>query len=158
MLKPSLKAQLELYAEFHRHPMNRLTHKIAIPLIVFHVIAMLSWVSLGNRVSTLVGVPLHLGHLAYLLVIGWYLRLDARLATLMALLFAMCFPVAAVTPRATVIALAVIGWVVQLAGHLVWEKRSPAFLTNLLQALIGPLFFVAVLVGFWPPRRAEVTA
>jgi len=38
----------------------------------------------------------------------------------------------------------------QLAGHVVWEKNSPAFLQNLLQALVGPLFFVAVLTGEWP--------
>ena len=64
----------------------------------------------------------------------------------MALLMALCFPLAAVTPRPLVLAIALVGWAIQLAGHLVWEKRSPAFLANLLQALIGPLFFVAALV------------
>ena len=60
---------------------------------------------------------------------------------------------AAVTPRPLVLAIALLGWAVQLAGHLVWEKRSPAFLANLLQALIGPLFFVAALVGLTDAKR-----
>jgi uncharacterized membrane protein YGL010W len=36
----------------------------------------------------------------------------------------------------------------------VWEKNQPAFLKNLLQALVGPLFFAAALTGEWP-RRSE---
>ena len=50
--------------------------------------------------------------------------------------------------------IAIAGWLTQLAGHVVWEKRSPAFLTNLFQALIGPLFFVATLTGDFPPRAS----
>src|SRR5579859_1504798 len=48
MLNPKLKAWFTEYADYHRHPTNRLTHKIAIPLIVFQVIAMLDWVHLAN--------------------------------------------------------------------------------------------------------------
>ena len=76
----------------------------------------------------------------------------------MAVLLALCFPLAAITPGPVVIALAVVGWVVQLAGHAVWEKNRPAFATNLLQALIGPLFFVAVLTGVWRPAQAPQAA
>ena len=154
MLRPALADQLHLYAEYHRHPLNQLTHKLAIPLIVFHSIAMLSWLSLG----TPFGLSLNLGQVVYLAVIAWYFSLDARLAVLMALLFGLCFPLAAVTPRPVVIGLAIFAWLVQLAGHFIWEKRSPAFLTNLFQALIGPLFFVAVLVGVWPASRVEARA
>jgi len=152
MLKPALAAHFRKYAEFHRHPVNRLTHQIAVPLIVFHIVAMLSWVTLAAPYGWLLTV----GHMVAAAVVAWYLSLDFRLGVLMALLYALCFPIAAVTPKSVVIALAVIGWSIQLAGHLVWEKRSPAFLTNLLQALIGPLFFVAVAVGVWPTERASV--
>lgn len=145
-LKPALVEQLRLYDESHRHPTNRLTHKVAIPLIVFHIIAMLSWIPLGSPF----GHALTLAHVAYVAAIVWYFALDARLGVLMALAYAVCFPIAAVTPKALVVAIAIVGWLVQLAGHLVWEKHQPAFFTNLLQALIGPLYFVAVLVGLWP--------
>lgn len=152
MLKPALAAHFRKYAEFHRHPVNRLTHQIAVPLIVFHIVAMLSWVTLAAPY----GWSLTVAHVLVAAVVAWYLSLDLGLGVLMALLYALCFPLAAVTPRSAVIAMAVVGWLIQLAGHVVWEKRSPAFLTNLLQALIGPLFFVAVTVGVWPPERASV--
>ena len=145
MLKPKLRALFVEYADCHRHPMNRLTHKIAIPLIVFHIVAMLTWIPL----FTVAGVQVNAAHVAYLAAIGWYFSLHVRLGVTMALLFAICFPLAAVTPWPAVVAIAVAGWLVQLAGHVVWEKRSPAFLRNLLQALVGPLFFVAILTGDW---------
>ena len=38
--------------------------------------------------------------------------------------FAICFPLGWVTPPWAVIAIAVVAWTIQFAGHLVWEKRS----------------------------------
>lgn len=144
-MNPKLRALFEEYEEVHRHPMNRLTHKIAIPLIVFHIVAMLSWIPLG-RVG---GFELNLAHLAYLATVAWYFGLSVKLAVVMAVLFALCFPLASVVSWPVVVAIAVVAWVIQLAGHVVWEKRSPAFVRNLLQALVGPLYFVAILLGDW---------
>ena len=45
-MSPTLQRLFVEYADSHRHPTNRLTHKIAIPMIVFHIIAMLDWVKL----------------------------------------------------------------------------------------------------------------
>jgi uncharacterized membrane protein YGL010W len=42
----------------------------------------------------------------------------------------------------TLIALFVIGWVVQFIGHGFFEKRAPALLDNLLQAVVLAPFFV----------------
>lgn len=144
-MNPKLRALFEEYEEVHRHPMNRLTHKIAIPLIVFHIVAMLSWIPLG-RVG---GFELNLAHLAYLAAVAWYLGLSVKLAVVMAVLYALCFPLAAIVSWPVVVAIAVVAWLIQLAGHMVWEKRSPAFVRNLLQALVGPLYFVAILLGDW---------
>jgi uncharacterized membrane protein YGL010W len=149
VLSPKLTRYFEEYTDYHRHPTNRLTHKIAIPLIVFHVIAMLTWVRLGE----VEGVTLTLGHVAWVLSALWYLSLDLRLGVVLTVLFALCFPLAATTPAWAVWVIAVAGWTIQLAGHMVWEKRAPAFLTNLVQALIGPMFFVAVLMGLWPQKQ-----
>ncbi len=154
MLDPKLAALFADYADYHRHPTNRLTHKIAIPLIVFHIIAMLDWVHLFQ----VGGFPITLGMVAYLLAIGWYLAMSVKLGVIMAVLFALCFPIARVTPWPVVVAVAVIGWGIQLAGHSVWEKNRPAFLKNMFQALIGPLFFVATLTGDWPQKTVPATA
>jgi uncharacterized membrane protein YGL010W len=158
MLKPELTALFQSYDDSHRHPTNQLTHKFAIPLIVFHIIAMLSWVPLWK--SEGLGFSFTAGHIAYVLAIGWYVTLNAKLAAIMAVLFALCFPLASIAPKPLVIAIAVVGWLVQLAGHSIWEKNRPAFLTNLLQALVGPLFFVAKITGDWAPapRQAQPTS
>lgn len=151
MLKPKLEHYFREYDEYHLHPTNRLTHKIAIPMIVFHIVAMLNWVKLPASIGTLQPT---LAHLAYAVTICWYFTLNVKLALIMAVLYGVCFVAAPWFPWQAVVAIAVVGWVVQLAGHAVWEKRAPAFFTNLLQALIGPLYFAALVTGDWhSPRR-----
>jgi uncharacterized membrane protein YGL010W len=146
MLSPRTTALFDEYASSHQHPTNRLTHKIAIPLIVFHIVAMLDWVRLVS-VPALPGGVLTLGHVAYALAAIWYLRADPRLGAIVLVGMAACFPLGRLTPWWAVVAVAVGGWLIQLAGHVVWEKKQPSFLTNLVHALVGPLFFVALLTG-----------
>ena len=155
-LHPSLKRLLDEYTASHRHPVNRLTHKIAIPLIVFHVLAMLDWLKLGPSLQTTLTVPfdvltLSVGHVAWALAVAYYARLHLPLAAAMAVLTALCFPLGMLAPRPLVVIVAVVGWGVQLAGHSVWEKNRPAFLKNMQQALIGPLFFLATATGAYRP-------
>lgn len=160
MLKPKLAGYFESYADYHRHPTNRLTHKVAIPLIVFHIIAMLDWVKfapLGGGVSLSLAMPIYVG------VVLWYLSLNVKLGAVMAVFYGICFPIGwqfdhLAHGRWMIVGIAVFAWLIQLAGHVVWEKRQPAFLTNLVQALIGPFFFAAVLTGEWPPRAVEAPA
>jgi uncharacterized membrane protein YGL010W len=151
-MNPTLRRYFQEYEDSHRHPTNRLTHKVAIPLIVFHILAMLDWLQIpGTTFATIAGNPygLSVGHLFFVGVVIWYYTLNAKLATLMMIAFLPCFYIGPFVPWQGVVAIAIAAWVIQLAGHAVWEKRSPAFLTNLLQALVGPLFFVALLTGDW---------
>ena len=149
-LNPALGGLFRDYERSHRHPVNVRLHQVAIPLIVFHLVAMLDWVGLFRIPGTALHVTL--AHVAYVAVIGWYLSLDAGLAVWMAGLFAVCFPIGWVAPRLAVVCVAVVAWTLQLAGHSVWERQRPAFLHNLLHALVGPLFFVAKALGRWPER------
>ena len=163
-LDPKLQAWFREYDDYHSHPMNRVTHKIAIPLIVFHIIAMCGWVRLaqtGDQTWTL-------GHVALAATMVFYVPLSRLYALLMLVAGLACLQLghwldgALGVPQArlVVVAIAVFGWVVQLAGHAVWEKRSPAFLKNLLQALVGPIYFLALLIGHWhaPTWRADAEA
>lgn len=154
-MNPKLIALFHEYAEAHRHPTNQLTHKIAIPLIVFHIIAMLDWVALvalpGGFVVTL-AMPV----LAAAAV--WYLRMSPKLGVLMVIASIACIPLGRLLPGVAVIAIAAAGWLIQLAGHVVWEKKSPSFLTNLVHALVGPVFFIAKLTGDWPAKTAAAPA
>jgi uncharacterized membrane protein YGL010W len=135
--------------------MNRLTHKIAIPVIVLHIMAMLSWIPLHVSVA---GVALHAGHIGWLVATGWYLSMHVRLGLMLAVLFGLATWAGEQLSVPVVVGLAAVGWLVQLAGHTVWEKKQPAFLTNLLQALVGPMYFVALLTGDWKVEPAEARA
>ena len=154
-MNPTTLRLFDAYAADHRHPMNRLTHKVAIPFIVFHVLAMLAWIPLGPAfVVGGVAVQLTGGVVGWAVATAFYAWAAPRLAPLMALLFGLCLPLAALTPRPVVVGIAVVAWTIQLIGHSVYEKNRPSFATNLVQALIGPLFFVAVTTGAWRPARA----
>ena len=160
MLKPQLHTYFQEYADSHRHPMNRLTHKVAIPLIVFHIVAMLDWVKFPLQVGQVAEIPIFvsLAWPVYVAVVAWYLTLNVRLGVLMALFYGACIPIGWFVHPYAVIGIAVGAWLIQLAGHSVWEKNRPAFLKNMLQALIGPFFFAAILTGDWPPKTATSPA
>lgn len=146
MLKPRVQELFESYGEFHRHPVNQAIHKVAVPLIVFHVLAMLDWVVLAE----LGGFSLSLGHVLFAAALLWYLSLDLGLAVGIGLFGAACLAAARLVPPWLVIAVAVVAWTAQLLGHSVWEKRRPAFAQEPLQLLVGPLFILALLTGAWP--------
>lgn len=150
-MRDSLVRLLDDYASFHTHRMNRLTHEVAIPLIMFHIVAMLDWVALGSL--SVFGHALTLAHVLLLGAGCWYFWMAPRLALLVVVPMALCIPLGRVTPPWVVITIAVVGWVIQFAGHVVWEKRSPAFLANAMQFLVGPIFFVALVTGAWPRSR-----
>ncbi|MGQ0504018.1 MAG: Mpo1 family 2-hydroxy fatty acid dioxygenase [Myxococcaceae bacterium] len=152
-MNPKLISLFEDYSDGHRHPTNRLTHKIAIPLIVFHIIEMLYWVKLFTLSSP--ALTITLAHVVAVFAMIWYLRMSVKLALVLGVGFAACFPLGWITPRWAVVVIALVGWLVQLAGHVVWEKKQPAFLKNLVHALVGPLFFIAVLLGDWPAAQVR---
>src|SRR3954467_8040435 len=130
MNAPTLRL-FDEYAASHRHPTNRLTHKIAIPLIVFHILAMLDWV----RLAAVPGIPggvVTLGMVAWAVTAIWYLRADVKLGLMVIAASALSFPIGRALPWWPVVAVAVAGWLIQLAGHVVWEKKQPSFLTNLV--------------------------
>ena len=152
-LHPKVAAWFDEYDQTHSHPMNRVTHKFAIPIIVFHIVAMLQWAVLGQ----LGGLTLTVGHVFAAAVVVFYASLDVRYAAVMAVYAAACLWAGTALQTAlglqqekiAVIAIAAFGWMIQLAGHAIWEKKSPAFLRNLVQALVGPVYFIALLFGEW---------
>lgn len=144
-MKPKLVALMREYEECHRHPVNRAIHKVCVPAILFHVLAMLDWVGLG----TLGSWSFSLGQLAFVLILAWYFTLDAFLAVLVGLFAALCLTLAPFVPVWAVIVIAVVAWIFQLIGHARYEKRRPAFAREPLQLLVGPLFVFAIFSGKW---------
>lgn len=155
-MRDSMVRLLEEYDAYHKHPTNRLTHKVAIPLIVFHIVAMLDWVQLGSL--EVAGHPVTLAYVVLVLPMLWYFWMAPGLAPLVVVPSLLCIPLGRITPPWLVIAIAIAAWAIQFAGHVIWEKRSPAFFTNLLQLLVGPAFFVALMTGAWPRAEAKAKA
>ena len=156
----TLTEQLATYAAYHRDRRNIATHFIGIPLIVVAIATLLSRPVLG-----LGGVPLSPAVLVVLALVPFYLRLDVPLglATLAGYALALVFGAwCAAQPTsawlATGIGLFVVGWIIQFVGHA-WEGRKPAFVDDILQLVIGPLFVVAeagFLLGLRKPLEEEI--
>jgi uncharacterized membrane protein YGL010W len=139
---------IELFKEYesgHRHSTNQLTHKIAIPLILFHIVAMLDWIRFGGFTEGISG-----GVVGIVVAAGWYIRHDARIAVILTAFMIACLFIGRMTPPSVVVAIAAGAWLVQFSGHYVWEKHHPSFFTNILQALVGPAYFTARLFKFYP--------
>ena len=143
MATAALRTRLDEYASVHRTAGNVACHWVGIPMIVIAIFGMLARVA----VPVLPGVPLTAAEVLIAVALVYYARLDAVLAAVMIpVVIAMDF-LGHALPFWVNVALFGIGWVFQLVGHTVYEKKSPAFLHNLVHLLIGPLFLLAKAVG-----------
>ena len=137
----------EEYGAYHRDRRNLICHEIGIPLIVLGIIALL-------RLVTLTGTAFNLAMLTVVVVMVYYAAAfgrEARAATYVAIAgLAVLYVVAAFVPWPYAIGAFVAGWFFQFVGHA-YEGKSPAFLTNLLHLLVGPLWVASHLV----PRSAS---
>jgi len=128
-------ALLADYALEHRTRGNVLCHAAGITLIVFGVLAMLGRVPIAPHATA-----------AELLIAAagvYYVSLDLPLG-LAVTLAVLLLDLAARRAGDWKIGAAAFaaGWIFQGIGHGVYEKRSPAFLRNLVHLLIGPAFLV----------------
>jgi uncharacterized membrane protein YGL010W len=130
------------YASYHVTSGNKLFHRIGIPLIVFSLFGMLSRLVLVQ--SPRIDAAIVLIALATI----YYLTLDVTLAIAMAIASAILYYLGLYVPFAVHVALFVLGWIAQFIGHLVYEKKSPAFTRNLVHLLIGPLWILADALPF----------
>lgn len=131
------------YAAYHQTKGNKWFHRFGIPMIMLSLLGMLARVPV---------VPPYVDAAIVLVVIAEvvYLMLDWRLAALMLVVSAVFYFAGAALPFWVNVALFVLGWILQFVGHSVYEKRQPAFLTNALHLLIGPLWILNDLVHVVP--------
>jgi len=130
------------YAAYHKTPGNKWFHRFGIPMIMLSLLGMLARVPIAPYIDAAI----------VLIVIAAivYFMLDWRLAMLMLLVSAVFYFAGAALPFWLNVALFVLGWILQFVGHSVYEKRQPAFLTNALHLLIGPLWILNDLVHVVP--------
>ena len=132
------------YGAYHRDRRNLICHEIGIPLIVLGIIALLRLLPVISGAN----VNLNLAEFAVLATSVYYLSLGraVRVAAVIAVagMIALFF-LAAYIAWPYAIGAFVVGWVFQFIGHA-YEGKSPAFLTNLLHLLVGPLWVASHLV------------
>jgi uncharacterized membrane protein YGL010W len=143
---PFFCRQLAFYARYHRDPRNCVTHYLGIPMLFLAAILPLQ----AARVAV-GGFQLPLSVVLVLpAVIGWMV-LDLGVGAALLLLLCPLFAIAEFIVDAGGSALMwsaaamlfLIGWCFQFLGHAVFERRRPAFVDDLSQTLIGPMFVVA---------------
>lgn len=121
------------YGRCHQARGNRLCHAAGIPLIVLCVVRWTQW---GGSFFPLAAAVLPL-----------YVLWDVELGLWAC---AAVLALAALAPslgRWTTWGLFGAGWAFQLAGHRLYERKSPAFTRNLLHLLVGPMWLLREVLG-----------
>lgn len=139
----SLTEQLSAYELQHTNSLNRLTHFIGIPIIIFSLMMLFSWISID--IARVWQISFSWLILACALV--YYFMLNIRLAIAATIVMIPFTFIAILIARPTpthfsfilFLILFVGGWILPFVGHFL-EKQKPAFLMSVSQLLIGPLF------------------
>ncbi|HSP95279.1 MAG TPA: Mpo1-like protein [Thermoanaerobaculia bacterium] len=142
-------ALLTDYASYHRTRGNLVCHAFGITLIIFGSVTMLLSLRLPGATRA-TAAELLIG-----LVLLFYLTLDASLALVMLLEFAVLDIAArAIADWRAGLAAFLVGWAFQGLGHARFERNSPAFFKNLVHLMVGPLFLANELLRIRPVADA----
>ncbi len=129
-----ISALFDDYASYHRTKGNKWFHRVGIPMIMLSLFGLLARVPIVPHVDAAIVL------IAIATVV--YFILDWRLGAIMLIVSAVFYLAAAALPFWVNVALFVLGWILQFVGHSVYEKRQPAFMTNAMHLLVGPLWIL----------------
>ncbi|KAF8543578.1 hypothetical protein BDD12DRAFT_819700 [Trichophaea hybrida] len=156
-----LEKHLVFYGTYHSHPTNIHIHIIFVPILMFTIMLLLSNLTLSFsaylNLSTLISI---IYALLYILMEPFAGSLLAPLVVLQSLLGTWCVQRFGVDASKVAAVVQVFAWFAQFIGHGVYEKRAPALVDNLLQALfLAPLFVwieVLFMGGYRPELRGRL--
>jgi len=145
--------QLSSYKSVHLNKKNIRTHFIGIPMIIWSIALLLASVSFELKsafIEEFIGlkvITFTLTGILSIVVLTYYFMLSFPLAILSIVLFGpLMWSVHEVVKMDQHISIAisvfVLGWIIQFIGHY-YEKAKPAFMDDINQLLIGPLFVIA---------------
>jgi uncharacterized membrane protein YGL010W len=152
--------QLVDYAQGHGDRVNGVMHAIGNPIIFIGVVLPLCLLPV-----TVLGVHISLAPIlvipALLLWMRWDFALGLGVAVaaipLLWLATTIANSVSIVSMWIIAVTLFVLGWVLQIIGHQVFEGKRPTAVNNPVQSLIAPMYMVAklyVALGFRPDLAA----
>lgn len=152
-----LKGHLVFYRSYHFNHVNVAIHLGCIPVILLSAIALLSPVELSSTQPYFnMGSFIAWSYGIYYVLLEWSLGIPA-LAVLASAAYGFKYTLlhlnasTVISPKQFIQYAAIahtMAWLAQFYGHGVHEKRAPALLDNLLQALVLAPFFVVFEIAF----------
>ncbi|KAJ1956649.1 hypothetical protein GGI12_005253 [Dipsacomyces acuminosporus] len=161
-----LRTEFVKYGEYHANRINVAIHMVFVPTILWTLVALGTYLIPGKLFTypapiagllSLIPGPAPLEVLSTLVLLGYsifYIVLDK----VAGLLFLPILYTIVVTSQQYImsspgalkvtVALNIVSWIVQFIGHGVFEKRAPALVDNIGQALVMAPFFVFLEVLF----------
>ncbi len=146
----TLNEWLDLYAESHQNKVNKVVHKICVPVITFTVFGILWKIP---KTEIFHSIPyLNWASLFGIVTLVFYLRLSislffAMLAQLILMLVLCNFVDQNTNLLMISIILFVIAWIGQFWGHKV-EGKKPSFFQDVQFLLIGPIWVTKAIFDF----------
>ncbi len=137
------------YSNFHRSAGNKVAHYFGITFIIVSLFGLLShWTVPIEVFENYQYFQVDGGSILLVLGAIWYLFLDWKIAIPFGLFLTGLYFLGRVIPVPINWGMFVAGWILQGIGHVVYEKKSPAFFKNLTHLLIGPLWVFSKLIGY----------
>ncbi|KAL3748504.1 hypothetical protein ACJRO7_009702 [Eucalyptus globulus] len=175
-----LEKHFAFYGAYHSNPVNILIHTVFVWPIFFTSLVLLYFTPTICELFSLQpqcylarhGLFLNLGFFFALLYAVFYVCMDRKAGSLAAALCMACWVGSSLLARhlgfslawKVVLAAQLFCWIGQFLGHGIFEKRAPALLDNLVQALLMAPFFVLfevlqIVFGYepYPGFHASVT-
>jgi uncharacterized membrane protein YGL010W len=165
----TIEEQLARYKSVHLNQKNINTHFVGVPLIFLAVTVLLHLLpvvlTINNLFNSGFTVQLTPAIILFIFVGLYYVVLHRLLGLSMLLYISLNVYIANYitgfdSALYIAIGLFVIGWIIQFIGHH-YERAKPAFVDDLNQLLIGPLFLMAevyFMLGIEAELEAKVTA
>lgn len=163
----NLKNNFAFYAAYHKNPQNQLIHVITIPIIIWTIFVGLAHLSISIPMTfydTLISVnPSSILIIVYSLM---YIQIDKLAALLMIFIIvglyicANIFRYYKTNSLLWALITHIVGWIIQFAGHGVFEKRKPALIDGIVQAFtMAPLFALMECMfyfGYKPQLKKDI--
>jgi uncharacterized membrane protein YGL010W len=143
-----IESLLDEYGESHQNLFNKIIHWIAVPTIVWSVVALL-WSIPFPFETGIQSIPVNWATIALVLAQIYWFRLSIRLGVGLLLYNVLMVQLTVLVPGVTTLALwklALIvfvgAWILQFIGHAI-EGKKPSFFKDIQFLLIGPAWLMA---------------
>ena len=143
MFNKTIDQWLDEYGESHQHKTNKLIHWIAVPVIMWTVLALLWSVQFASMPYANLATVFVVFCLVFYLTLSWQLMLGMLVITSACLGIIQWHEAMFTVPIwQTALTLFVVAWIFQFIGHEI-EGKKPSFFKDVQFLLIGPAWLLS---------------